>query len=447
MLLAPAIALAIFAMILVYLGWSHGDSSTPEGFNMADRSANWARVAFGAFTVVGAGEFVGMTAYTYDIGLSAFFLALGFSLGAIILAATSKNVYELSRELKFDSLPDVIAHRFGRFSSLIITTISILALGSLLLIQFSLGGVIISQFLKIDLHWAVAAIAVVVIAYVWLGGMKAILFTDMVQGTAMLIFLSTIVASLAFTSDSFLRNIEEFGFISLVSEGSTANLSFTFILLFSGATAISGGIDLWQRLFVGKSYVESRRGLFFSAFLFAIFGLLLTLLAIQIISVVAPENAGTAFEEYFTIHLPRFWLAMAVVGLFAGIISTADAELLVISIATSRELKRFGLNESIESKDTRWISLILGIFFAIGGYLATGKLDAVFSILLFLLMITGVAGWVILFNRGSKTIFLPTLIVSVGIFAMLWFNGLLFVELWSLLIPAPLFVNFLYRGE
>jgi Na+/proline symporter len=440
------IILVFFALVILYLGWAHGDSSTAEAFNMGGREAGWIKVAFGAFTVVGAGEFVGVTAYAKDFGLYSFSLFLGIALGAIIIATCGRAAFADSQTFTFSSLPDYVAHYYGRCASLLVSLVSIAALGALLLIQFSLGGAILASFLDVHLAWAIGAIAAVVIGYVCVGGLKAILFTDVVQGTAMLLFLLSIVTSLYITGGG--GELPQL-FPPLIIDGDASGLYFCIVLFFSGLAAVSGGADLWQRLFCASTFKHARRGFFLSAALYLVFGALLMILAVHILGTVnpqTPEETGLAFITYFTDHISPFWLGIAVIGIFAGVISTADAELLVISILSSCEMNRYGLNKEVDSADTKWIVLGFGIAAAIGGYFAAGKLEEVFTILLFLLLITGGVAWICLLRKGSKLSVTVGLVLSIVIFVAEWVTGYLFSAMWSLLVPVPLLASLLIKG-
>ncbi len=444
--------LIIFSLVILYLGWAHGDSSTAENFNMAGREAGWIRVAFGAFTVVGAGEYVGVTAYTKDFGLYTFSLFFGISLGAIVIALFGRRAFMDSRRLKFSSLPDFVNHYYGRCASLLTSLISIAGLGALLLIQFSLGGSILAAFLNIHLAIAIFVIALVVIGYVCLGGLKAILFTDVVQGIAMLLFLLSIVGSLYLTANgTHFAEIERSAlFPPLIINDDASGLYFCIVLFFSGFAAVSGGADIWQRLFCASNFEYARRGFLLSAVLYLVFGALLLMLAVQILGEVNPQTAdetSNAFIQYFTDNISPFWLGAAVIGIFAGIISTADAELLVVSVLVSREMNRYGLNKNVDSYDTKLIAFGLGIVAAFGGYFAVGRLDTVFTILLFLLLITGGVSWVSLLGRGSKKSVTICMLLSIVIFSIELISGHLFKDLWSLLVPTPFFVSLLIERQ
>ena len=262
MLVAPTIAIVVFAGLLVYLGYIHGDKKDAESYNMAGRAAPPLMVAFGAFTVVGAGEFVGMTSFAYDIGIYVFVLTLGFALGAIILALFGRRAHENSRIHKFYSLPDSVAFNFGRFPALLVTLVSIAALGALLLIQISLGGYVLSVFLGIDILYTIAGITAVVILYVWLGGMRAILFTDVVQGLAMLLFLIAIAGAVLFgtgvSGDEFWSSTV----VDLFSGGDASLCYFAVTTFFQWAPCNwLEALDVWQRLFVARDFSSARHGL------------------------------------------------------------------------------------------------------------------------------------------------------------------------------------------
>lgn len=350
--------LLAFAAVLVLLGWVYGDVSDAEQFNMGGRKVGWIRLTFGVFTVVGAGELVGVTAFTKSVGLFSFTLFIGIAIGALILAFGTRAAHKLAGEKKFQSLPDFVAYRYGRISSLLTALVNVSALGALLLIQFAIGGVALAHLLSINPVYTILLLAGVVAAYVWLGGLKAILITDVVQGTAMFLFLGflflvTIVIVGPQRGPNVGLTVPSLGQVL----GEPAAWQFVLVLFVAGVTAVSGGADLWLRVFIGDqgNWEHSvRRGFLFSALFFLVFGLGLSFVSVEIWSQLpAATDENLAFEIYLLEHVPITLFALGVVGLFAAVISTADAELHVLSVVISSELNRWRKNPKIEDFDTR----------------------------------------------------------------------------------------------
>jgi len=448
-MLLELLLIILFASGLVILGWAYGDTSSADSFNMGGRSANWIHVAFGAFTVVGAGEYVGVTQYAYEIGGYAFALTAGFAAGALFLAIFAARLRAFAEPLRLDSLPDLVAERHGRLASAATSLISCTALTALLVIQLVVGGAALTALAGFHMWISIILITLVVGLYVWFGGLKAIFFTDIVQGSAMLAFLGILSFAIFLGLDTVLLPGDPDAsaqklfptdlFPPLIENGSFSAGWFALVLFVSGMFAISGGADVWQRLFASRGASTGAKGLASTAVFYLVFGFLLTLVALHISSWLPEAKPADSFIEYVS-SLPTWLLAVALVGVFAGSISTADAEVLVLSVVISRELERWGLNPVIEVKDSQRATALLSVVALALALMFSDDVGAIFTVLLFLLMISGPVAWMAVIGRGSNASCFLGQLISLAIFGGLWQSDRLLADGWSLLVPLPVLI-------
>ncbi|MCI5043241.1 MAG: hypothetical protein MRY72_00965, partial [Aquisalinus sp.] len=194
------------------------------------------------------------------------------------------------------------------------------------------------------------------------------------------------------------------------------------------------------------------RGLLLTGLLFCLFGLLVLWLA-QFIIGTNPASAdgfdsNNAFIDYILNDLHPFFKYLALIGLFAALVSTADAELLVIGLMLSKELNRWEINRNLEPKDTRYGVIIIGLVLGLVGYFLRDYLVDIFYALLNLLMITGPIAWLTLFQRGKSNLLNVAILGSWGVFLYLLSSGNLANGYYPLLIPLPILLClFISKGE
>lgn len=140
--------LFIYLIILLYIGVWASRKITSENFLIADRKTDSIKLAFS----ICAGFFDGFvlvsyTGYVYKYGWPAISLFIGTVIGFILFYCFADKIYKEGAEHKYYGLSDFIERRYGRSSSLIVSTINLIFYVSLLLIQLIFGGTIITLWL------------------------------------------------------------------------------------------------------------------------------------------------------------------------------------------------------------------------------------------------------------------------------------------------------------
>ena len=435
--LIAIISLIVFALILIYLSWRFGDVSSENAYSMANGKAKHIFIAFGAFTVIGASTFVGVVQFTYLAGAYVLALGLGAGLGAWLLSNKGEKIYALAKKEEYHSLPDAIAERYGMYAGTLSTIISVVTLGALLIIQIAVGGLIISFLTGISAELGALILTLVVGIYVFTGGLKAVFVTDLLQGVGMfLLFIGSLIAMYILggaTPTELVVNTTpvelSFGLISLI-----------IIFFFTGFLSITGGADIWLRYFSGKSFEESRKGLRFAGIMFIAFILLLVFFGLHVVMQLPDAVPGEAFVRYITEVLPQWIIPLAVIGIFAGALSTADAETHVISSMLSKERSRWK-NRTLPSLNFQRYSVIVILLLAYLITIFSGfNPGDMFTAFLNIIMATGAAAWMLIFNKGNKNGMAVGLTLSLIIFIILTTSGLLFQGLWGLLIPLSVVI-------
>ncbi len=341
--------LLAFSAVLIWLGETHRSDNSLSGFTMGHKKIRNLKIIFGIFSVVGAGEFVYMSELSYSFGMSSIALFAGFAIGAIIF---SKFFVEKLRKFhtahnedsNYDvvSIPDIAWISSGRKASVISAFYVLVTLGSLLMMQFVLGGIVVNILTGLPYAFAVLLLVSVVGTYVYRGGFGSILFTDIIQ----VVSLFVIFILIAFVVTTSSEPVQAALSITTIPDANT------LLLLFIGGICwVLGGADIWQRLTAAQTNTIAKRGLNVNAVLLLVFGFILayvgahTVLNLPVGSLVDTGKGLLAITpvnsfEALLHSLPVFAKTIVVIGLFAGFISTADTEIHAISTILSKEYTR-----------------------------------------------------------------------------------------------------------
>lgn len=212
----------VFAVMIVYLGllaafaiWSRRETGTLKGFYLAGRKLPFWVVAFSTNATGESGWLLlGLTGMGYAVGAQAYWVVVGEILG-IFLSWTliSRRLRRLSGDTESITVPDVLAAKFADRWHLIrgVAVIIILTMvTTYVTAQMVASGKALNGFIGIDYEVGVVVGSAIIIAYTFVGGHKAVSYTDVLQGVLMflgLIFVPVVAINAAGGWDSMLANL------------------------------------------------------------------------------------------------------------------------------------------------------------------------------------------------------------------------------------------------
>jgi sodium/proline symporter len=217
-------------VLIVYLGvlaalalWSQRETHTIAGFYIAGKKLPFWVVAFSTNATGESGWLLlGLSGMGYAVGVQAYWVVMGEILG--ITAAwwiVARRIKKLGDETDSITVPDVLVAKFAdkwhliRALAVVIILVMVTAyvtaqmvatgkaFSGFLDIPFATGE--FAQFLGIDNEYATAVIvgSIVIIGYTFVGGYKAVCYTDVVQGVLMLLGLIAVPAAAVIASGGF----------------------------------------------------------------------------------------------------------------------------------------------------------------------------------------------------------------------------------------------------
>ena len=192
MMSTPVSVLAAYLAILFALAlWSRRETKSLSGFFLASKKLPFWVVAFSTNATGESGWLLlGLTGMGFAVGAQAYWVVVGEVIGiALSWMLISVRLKRLSDETDSITLPDVISARFNDDKHILrsIAVVIILTMVcAYVTAQMVASGKALSSFIGIDYTTAVVVGAVIIIAYTFVGGYKAVAYTDVVQGILML---------------------------------------------------------------------------------------------------------------------------------------------------------------------------------------------------------------------------------------------------------------------
>lgn len=377
------VACGFYVIVLLIIGWFGRRSRQSESlsdFYLASRSLGPLVLLFTLFATQYSGNSLsGFPGQTYREGLS-YYMSVTFMVGIVggyLLFAPT--LYRESRRRRFVTPTDYLADRFGSpLLSYAASTILAIALINFLLAQLmALGHAFAGLTAGQIPYWAgVVGGATVILVYELLGGMRAVAWTDALQGGVL--FLGLLLAALMLVrvvgSPAEIVTVIEAvapAKLAVPSLESCALWLSSFLLLALGAPLYPQAI---QRIYAAASLTDLRRALATMAVLPHV--AITTVVFIGLAGIALyPDLSGAETDQitfkvltHLVAHEPlAYWPVLVVtVGVLAAIMSTADSCLLSLSsIITKDFIARWRqLDEQQAERLTRLGSLVSVVIMA-----------------------------------------------------------------------------------
>lgn len=383
-------------IILVYIcgmlliGYFVGKGNkTQEDYFLAGRSMPWIPIALSvSATMISANSFIGGPGWSYSSGISPFMVNITVPFAIFIaMYVTVPIMYQL----KITSVYEYMEYRLGpisRFLTVIQFFVnSLIQVGSMVFIP----ALILQGITGWSLQIIVPLIVIISIIYTLLGGIKAVIWTDVIQtviiwgGLFLVIFIALKELNMGF-----------FQTLGVARESGKLNaLDFKFSMNNSNAfwASLIGGTVMWvryfcfdqtqiQRILTAKSMKGIKSSYLTSAFIMNIMYFLTLLIGLILCVFYGGKefpSSNQVMIGFILEKLPVGVLGLVIAGVFAAAMSSVDSILNSMTTVFIKDIyeKYFHKKESETSlKLTMVISAVLGviiIFIVIIGFGGTVK--------------------------------------------------------------------------
>lgn len=350
-------------------------------------------------SLVGGYMFFGLTAIGYEAGSVAIAIGIGYCVGLFLLAVSVPKIKQMMDKYDCDTMDDFIGARYGIKVQTLVTVTNFIFFIAVVAAQFVAMMSYLSVVSPNISKWLPLLATFVVIFYTALAGYKGVILTDFPQFLVLSLAAVILLVMLLLNTP--------WSLVSTLSKSHFSPTGYGIIFLIGALLlfplTLYSRSDLWQRISYASSPKYAKR-----AFLLTIPFLLFFYIIFAIIGIVSrahlgpginPEASGLAtFSKILSsTQSPIFselLLIIVSLGIFAALLSTADTNLNIGSVALTKLIfikgwknysdkysyeSRFIGDVSIEEKGLitkiKIISAILGILALILAFLIPDIVD------------------------------------------------------------------------
>lgn len=298
-------------------------------------------------------------------------------------------VPRISKHYGAESVGDIMAKYYGEIGRFIGGVSSIIVSVGFLAAQISVSGYIFQYILKINHIEGVILSYSIILIYTTIGGLQSILFTNLLQFFAMIIAtpVITITGIASIGSENFLNDLLTKDIIidqsNLIPYTIAATLSFCVMNLYP---------TFIQRALINKNPSKVTNAIYIKCFIAGIFIICVILNGLIAHNLYPDQPSNLVLPFLIDQIIPPIIKGIVVMGLLASVMSTADSDLNVTSIALVKDI----FNPIFKVKNQQRLLLIARIINLIIGSLAIFvalKFNNVIDLVVF---ITGFWGPIIL---------------------------------------------------
>lgn len=316
-----------FLGMLAFGFWLHKGQDSVETYYVGDRRMGAGHIGFSVVaTDVGGGFSIGLGGLGFTMGLSGSWLLftglVGAWLAAVLLIPRVKG---LGDRLGMLTYPDFLAHRFGPGAGMLAALVSALGYAGFVGSQLLAGGKLFAAAFDMPVVAAVLAMALVVVGYSALGGIKAIILTDTVQWIVLLGGLAFVALPLGYHAVGGWSGLhaalppEYFSFTNL-----SPMLFVTWLVTIVPIWFV--GTTLYQRIYASRDVATARRAWYLAGLLewpaMAFLGTVLGMFARVLFPGVDAEMGMPLLIKEV---LPVGAVGLVLASYFSAIMSTADS--------------------------------------------------------------------------------------------------------------------------
>ncbi|MEX0614422.1 MAG: sodium:solute symporter family protein [Methylophaga sp.] len=428
----------LIAVLLIGL-WAGRGMKGMQDFALAGKSFGML-VIFATLSAsfIGGGFSMGNAEKVFLIGVSNIVALWGFSIKEILVARYIAP--RMGQYPQAISVGDIMDQHYGRGARIFSGFFAIALCAGILGAQVGAMGYVFNLFLDVDKVWGILIGCSIVIAYSTIGGMRAVVWTDVMQFIVLAVGIPlTLYYGLQYVGGwQALTEQVPAAHLSLPSEPlailALLSLFLTFML---GETLVPPYL---QRLLIGKSSKDVSRGSLlsglFSIPFFAVTGLIgLVALAMQ-----PGLDANLAMPYVIQEAVPPILQGIVAAAIVSIIMSSADSFLNSASIAFSNDivapLRKTPLSVKAELRLTQWVTLLVGVLSIIFAL----SIDSVIDILIYA------------YNFWAPTVLVPLCMAVLGFYVSQRrfiagaIAGISVAIIWNTILGGPLNVDGLVLG-
>jgi len=386
------VIIAIYLITVTIVGYfvSRKDRDTKEGYFVGGRRLAWPIVGMSLFaTGISSMQFVGQAGLGYKIGIAA---ANPQLVGAFMLGFSAVFFVPLFIRSKVFTVPEILELRFGRPAQ-VIYSLTLFTLGFFGgPFGFYAGGLAVLEIFQLDPQflWVCCLVLGVLIAlYTVGGGYTAVVMTDFMQGSILLIggVLVLIMGLLDLPNLSVLVDAPRSGHLDLLLPSSDPYMPWTGVITGLAVASLffaTVNHSMLQKMLGARSVYDARMGMVMASIL-KIVAVFIIVMPGVIAAYLYPDiNPDAAFPTMINRLLPVGISGLVLAAVIAALMSTADSGVNAMAGIVSLNLYPLVRPGASERESVRVGKIAAALLFAWSIFTApfVGNLGLIFPITL-----------------------------------------------------------------
>jgi SSS family solute:Na+ symporter len=391
----PYLVIAAYLFFTLWVGIiaSRQQDNTPQQYFVANRKISpivlfftLSATNFSAFT------FLGFAGAGYRIGISYYpMIAFGTALVALTFYVIGYPVWRLGKSHELITPPELIENRFNsKILKWLFLGVMVIFTLPYLTIQPIGAGYLLENLTGGQIPYFVGAtfLTLVIVFYVFLGGMRSVALTDVLQGVLLLVLALAAVGAIANSlggiteANRTVYNLNP----ELFSRQGVDNF-FTPKKWFSYMLLWMLSVPMFPQMFMRFYAAKTDNSLKVSAVIYPIITAVLFICPViigmwgHIAFEGLEEKASDRILPMMLTEYTSIWLASSVtVGALAAFMSTLDSQLLALSSMLTRDVYTSHLRPHASFSEQTWVGRVLIVVLAIIGLaIAYNPPDTIFA--------------------------------------------------------------------
>jgi SSS family solute:Na+ symporter len=371
----------LFVILLVGL-WSGKGMKSLQEFSVSHRSyTSFVIFATLSASFIGGGFSIGNAEKVFRLGVANIIALWGFSLKEILVAKFIAP--------KMDNFPNVISagdimeQGYGKPAKVVTGFFSVFLCAGIVGAQVGAMGLIFKEFVGIEPIWGILIGCGIVIAYSTIGGMRAVVLTDVIQFCVLAIGLpaALIFGIIKLGGFSAIREAVPAGHFSVPANtmtiGAFLSLFLTFLL---GETLVPPYV---QRLFIGKNSAHTARGTMLSGIFSIPFFVITGAIGLLALALDSTINPNQAMPYVIRTVLPVGVRGIVIAGVISIVMSSADSFLNGAATSCINDIVKPLLKTPLPERQELLLAKLTNCFVGIFAVVFAIKISSILDILIY----------------------------------------------------------------
>ncbi|MFP4084723.1 MAG: sodium:solute symporter [Desulfonatronovibrio sp.] len=312
---------------------------------------------------IGGGFSMGNAEKVFLVGIANIVALWGFSLKEVLIASFIAPKMDKYRDAI--SVGDIMEVHYGKTAKIFSGVFGFILCAGILGAQIGAIGYVTNLFLGVERFWGIMLGCGIVITYATVGGMKAVVWTDIVQFIILAVGLPLTLyfgIQSAGGLNQVLNTVPQDHLSLTIEPGAIVALCSLFLTFVLGETLVPPYL---QRLLIGRNAGQVARGTLYSGLFSFPFFAVTGLIGLVALSLNPEINPNLAMPFVIQQALPPLFQGLVVAAVLAIIMSSADSFLNAAAICFSNDivkpLRKEPMTQAKEVFMARAITLVVGV--------------------------------------------------------------------------------------